>query len=66
MSHYYVNPRPQSNGDHEVHAQECRYCQSDFRYLGEYSSCAPAVRQAKMTYLRANGCAYCSRDCHTS
>ncbi len=62
MAKYYVNKRPQSNGDHEVHKEGCQWMPSDANreYLGDYSSCAPAVAEAKKRYPTANGCATCS------
>jgi hypothetical protein len=64
---YYVNKRAQSNGDHEVHTANCRYLPSeaDRMYLGDYTSCKPAVAEAKKTYSTADGCKTCSPDCHT-
>ncbi len=66
MATYYVNNRAQSNGDHEVHSYGCIYFPSDKKYLGEFSSCAPAVTEAKKTYARSNSCKTCSNACHTS
>ncbi|SDS16177.1 hypothetical protein SAMN05216490_0649 [Mucilaginibacter mallensis] len=64
---YYVNKRAQSNGDHEVHTENCIYLpnETDRQYLGDYSSCKPAVDKAKETYPSADGCKTCSRPCHT-
>ncbi|RYG87198.1 MAG: hypothetical protein EON59_08130 [Alphaproteobacteria bacterium] len=66
MASYYVNNRAQSNGDHEVHVSTCQWFPSDRKYLGDYSSCSPAVTEAKKTYSTANGCATCCSACHTS
>ncbi len=66
MAAYYVNNNSQSNGDHEVHVTGCIYMPGNKSYLGDYSSCSPAVTEAKKTYPTANGCAYCSSACHTS
>ena len=68
MAKYYVNKNEQTNGDHEVHVESCnRLPDVDNRkYLGDYSSCGPAVIEAKKTYPQSNGCYYCSNDCHTS
>lgn len=68
MPRYYVNKVAQSNGDHEVHTEDCRYLPSDQNriYLGVFSSCADAVREAKKHYRQSNGCYTCSRGCHTS
>lgn len=68
MSKYYVNTNQQSNGDHEVHKEGCSWLPESHNrvYLGDYSSCALAVKKAKETYTKSNGCFYCSRECHTS
>ena len=66
MTSYYVNNQAQQNGDHEVHIPSCTYFPSDCKYLGDYSSCSPAVTEAKRTYSQSNGCATCCPACHTS
>lgn len=66
MASYYVNDTAQSNGDHEVHISTCRYFPSKKTYLGDFTSCAPAVTEAKKKYSTANGCATCCPSCHTS
>ena len=66
---YYVNTNAQANGDHEVHQEtDCPTPAEpkNRQYLGDFSSCAPAVREAKKFYSTANGCAYCSPSCHTT
>jgi len=67
MSVYYVNKRAQDNGDHEVHTSTCAFLPSseNRQYLGEFSHCRSAVQEAKKYYLKSNGCARCSPDCHT-
>lgn len=68
MSHYYVNKRAQSNGDHEVHKSGCLYMPHEVNriYLGFFSSCHGAVAKAKQFYPKSNGCYYCCNSCHTS
>lgn len=68
MKKYYVNENSQYSRDHEVHREDCTYLPnaSNRRYLGEYSSCKPAVAEAKKTYSKADGCKTCCPDCHTS
>lgn len=65
---YYVNKVEQGNGDHEVHTEECRYLPSVLNriYLGQFTNCSDAVREAKKHYTQENGCYTCSRACHTS
>ena len=68
MKKYYVNENTQSNGDHEVHTSDCQYLPSflNRKYLGEFSNCKDAVKEAKKTYPQSNGCKTCSNECHTS
>ncbi len=65
---YYVNRQPQLNGDHEVHRENCTWLPATHNrvYLGKFSSCHRAVREAKKIYPQSNGCKYCSKECHTS
>jgi len=68
MDPYYVNKKAQSDsGDHEVHTTGCPTPAdlSNRLQLGKFSSCAPAVSEAKKTYPQSNGCANCCPDCHT-
>ncbi len=68
MTRYYVNKNAQSNGDHEVHRPGCSFMpDAENRiYLGYFSSCHGAVREAKKHYPQSNGCYFCSNECHTS
>ncbi|HET7436704.1 MAG TPA: hypothetical protein VFN10_18490 [Thermoanaerobaculia bacterium] len=66
MASYYVNNGTDSNNDHEVHKEPCDKMPSDRKYLGEFDNCQDAVKEAKKTYTKVNGCYYCSRACHTS
>ncbi len=67
MKKYYVNTQPQSSGDHEVHEQSCSFLPTigNRKYLGEFSSCALAVSEAKKSYSKADGCYFCCNSCHT-
>jgi hypothetical protein len=66
MALYYVNDIAQSNGDHEVHKDGCRWMPApgNRTYLGDFQSCGPAVAVAKVRYPRADGCYHCCPDCH--
>lgn len=68
MKKFYVNKNAQSNGDHEVHTEDCQFLPlpENRKYLGEFSSCKDAVVEAKITYTQSNGCKTCSNSCHTS
>ena len=65
---YYVNKNAQLNGDHEVHRQGCAWLPSEHNriYLGIFSSCHPAVTEARKYFRQVNGCYYCANACHTS
>lgn len=65
---YYVNKNKQANGDNEVHTDACKWLpdQDNRYYLGNYSSCQPAVAEAKRLGYKANGCYYCCNACHTT
>ena len=69
MSRYYVNKNAQANGDHEVHQSHCSYFpnKDNAVYLGTFTSCHSAVAEAKRQgHKKANGCYFCSKECHTS
>jgi hypothetical protein len=67
MAKYYVNRNAQDNGDHEVHVPSCSFLPDaeNRLFLGEFSSCGPAVTEAKKYYSQSNGCFYCCNACHT-
>ena len=68
MAEYYVNDTEQKNGDHEVHERGCYWLSiaHSTTYLGDFSSCEPAVAKAKRDHYRqSNGCKHCSLPCHT-
>lgn len=68
MALYYVNKNSQGNGDHEVHTGDCSHLPNTENrlYLGVFSSCGPAVTEAKKHYKQSNGCFYCGKPCHTT
>jgi hypothetical protein len=68
MASYYVNKNAQDNGDHEVHTSVCSFLPeiANRLYLGEFSNCQDAVREAAKYYNDVDGCYYCAYACHTS
>ena len=68
MAQYYVNKNAQNNGDHEVHIRSCTRLPNEENrlYLGNFTNCHDAVREAKKNYPQSNGCYYCSNECHTT
>jgi hypothetical protein len=68
MPYYHVNKNAQANGDHEVHENTgCSHAPdaANRHALGSFTDCAGAVREAKKTYAKSNGCYYCSKPCNT-
>ena len=68
MPRYICNKNAQSNGDHEVHnADTCIRLPLPVNQLdlGYHANCRTAVAQAKLYDRDADGCAYCSPECHT-
>jgi len=65
---YYVNKNAQSNGDHEVHKENCdKLPELQNRiYLGDFSNCLSALKKAQEHYEQVDGCYYCSQECHKS
>ena len=68
MAEYYANKKAQDNGDHEVHEGDCNYLPGPGNklYLGFFTNCYDAVKEAKKYFPQSNGCYYCSQECHTS
>ena len=67
MITYYVNKNNQGNGDHEVHRRDCEKLPLPHNRteLGIFNNCHDAVKEAKKIYPTADGCFYCSNECHT-
>lgn len=69
MERYVLNLNVQSNGDYEVHKENCRFFPSqNYVELGRHISCITAVNAAKRMhpFKKINGCIHCSDYCHTS
>ena len=68
MARYYMNKNSQTNGDHEVHKEGCNRMPliQNRLFIGNFLSCRQAVAAAKRINPRADGCFYCSRECHNS
>lgn len=67
MDRYCVNRQAQTNGDHEVHRQGCRFwpLPQNALDLGWHSDCRSAVISARQHFTQVNGCVHCSQACHT-
>ncbi|CDM89686.1 hypothetical protein [Xenorhabdus bovienii] len=65
---YYVHTKTDKQGDHEVHSEGCNHMPLDENrvHLGDFTSCQSAVKEAKRRGYSADGCYWCSSECHTS
>ncbi|QSH41904.1 hypothetical protein P0136_05620 [Lentisphaerota bacterium ZTH] len=66
MALYYVNAHDR-NGKHEVHKEGCEWLGivEKKEFLGSFTNCRDAVKKAKKYFHDVDGCAYCSKECHT-
>lgn len=66
MKKYFLNINQQSNGDYEVHTEDCRYVPSVYNRidLGYHSNCESAMREAKRYRSQVDGCYHCCYPCH--
>ncbi|PYZ59678.1 hypothetical protein DNK63_11365 [Providencia rettgeri] len=66
---YYVHTSKDAQGDYEVHREGCNHMPTilNRKLLGDFYTCAAAVQMARsLGYVPANGCYWCSKECHTS
>lgn len=63
-----MNQNAQTNGDHEVHTDQCSHLPNflNRRNLGFFRDCHDAVKKAKEYDKDADGCYYCCNECHAS
>lgn len=66
MKNYYVNTNRQSDGTHEVHTDGCSHppLYAHRKDLGKFSSCKEALKKAKESYDKVDGCGYCCPECN--
>ena len=67
MPTYLVNKSKQDTGEHELHTTYCPVSPGieNSIYLGHFSSCRSALKEARKHYVNVDGCVFCSQDCHT-
>lgn len=66
---YFINMKEDSNGNHEIHKEGCRYLSmiKDKKCLGEHISDREALKWARLYYFyfkKIDGCAYCCLSIH--
>jgi hypothetical protein len=64
MIKYYVRLKPQLDGVNAVHKENCPFLDDIKmkRYLGEFSSCMDAIREAKKYFSHSKGCSFCTKE----
>lgn len=65
MNHYFVNRKPNNDGYHEVHNEECKNLPISINcfYLGMFITCEEAMLEAASTFQYSNGCHHCIAEC---
>jgi len=63
-----MNKNPQKNNDHEIHKSSCNHLpKEENQYeLGLFADCHKALEKAKIIDKNADGCLFCSPNCHSS
>lgn len=69
MGSYFVDRRPQGNGEHVVHQRDrcppdCFPGPGRAEYLGELLDGGQAILVASLKYPRVNGCLWCASEVH--
>lgn len=65
MDRFYVNNNAHSTGEHEVHREGCKRLEpSVTTFLGEFPCCSGAIEKARAVFATADGCFFCTYDCH--
>lgn len=66
MEYYYVNKNAQPTGEHEVHTSTCHRLpdENNRLFLGCFTTCEEALREARKHYPNVDGCYYCCPKCH--
>lgn len=63
---FYINKKPQQNGEHELHTGTCVFLPHETRRIdiGEYFCCNTAVEVSKNYFKKVNSCYFCLRLYH--
>lgn len=67
MPNFYLGKKISHEGTYEVHNGKCIFlprANEESIFLGEFSHCSDAVYEARKYYVNANGCFFCSHECH--
>jgi hypothetical protein len=64
---YCVNRNANPTGEHEVHSYGCGHMPDPQNqvFLGIFPHCRNAVAEARRRGFNADGCFYCSNECHS-
>lgn len=66
MPRYLVNKITHYTGEHEIHTTFCPLSPSldNSIYLGYFSSCRNAIKEARKHFVNVDGCVFCSEECN--
>lgn len=61
MTNYYVRKKPQTNGLHAVHQEDCPFVKdNEMTFLGQFETANDALKVAKTYYAKSEQCLFCS------
>jgi hypothetical protein len=65
MTNYIIHINSQTNGDHKVHKITCSILPNppNRLYLGDFSNCYDAIKEAKKYDPEAESCPLCAPEC---
>ena len=67
MPRYLISKKTEDTGEHEIHTTFCPVSPGieNSIYLGYFSSCRQALKEARKHFIHVDGCVFCSKECHT-
>ncbi|MCB8964364.1 MAG: hypothetical protein H6536_04905 [Bacteroidales bacterium] len=66
MDIFYIDLRPNGNGEYEMHRSGCKHLpdQASRYYLGLFGTCNEAMKEAQKSFPKSCGCPFCCKTCN--
>lgn len=68
MDIFYVDLKVKENGEYLMHRSGCKQLPDSTSryYVGLFTTCNEAIKDAKKAFPLTNGCKICCKSCHTA
>lgn len=68
MDIFYIDLKAKETGEYEMHRSGCKFLpdQTKRYYVGLFGTCNEALKEAKKSFPKSNGCPFCCKACHTA